>query len=1138
MSILKTTSFQILSASMAGQSERTFKTAHRAEFDHVERRPGYLYVRSRAISSRINENFDGFDADEIAKGYQTFMGKPVFVSHHNSNHRRARGAIVAVALHEDHLATGEPDTWVEVLMEVDAVNFPKLAQAIIAGEVARTSMGCDVAYSSCTFCGNKAYTEAEYCKHIPRLKGKRIRRVDAKTGASSMVLVAEQCFGLHFFENSLLVEEPADPSAFCLGTDWVDSDMTPHHASANSMDSSIAYAEAIANIPQRELSTTSASSPDRNLGKQVSLDDEDFFFGQHVSSIAYTGSATPPLHHVGRVVGVGTEQPVGRIVAERNIAGMANDQSFGDWADDLLVSPSVGADGASLSVGQREASIARVEDTPGPKPAFVLTTDGDLRPVALNLGHSEAVIPSHVPHLSTFEAGFILTADSNDLPELKMPPPPYRVNCRNCGQQSVTNKNHPKCESCGDLHVSPVRRASKEAATQEEAERTGPCPHCGGKLFSNGFPGTSPYCGSCQTHIPLKPKASSFGGKRVASLHKRAVNQCIRHYEHEVGPNDLTCPVCESLMYYGTPTTKMPDDQYLEWLSKQPYEARKHAINETIAPPEVDTLRASECPICGSDAYNGEECPVCMFIKPPDMFMDPDLEAAQNADLRQDEAQDGLAVGDQVGNDHLQGQTPVGDDLMAAGQEGDLQCDSCGAVQPGQASAGTDNAVNGAPTTQPTSQPPTQPGAEPPPPVNDESMPLAQGPPEADDVPPAGKELPKPKDGENDDGQDDGSKAETKPKGDPADKGKVESDIDAGKSDTTKPTEDEAVDTLQKDLKPGDPCPVCDGKGKLQPKADDKKDDQKVEDKDSKDDKEDGPPWQKGDNSSKEVKAQSSLNHDTPGVSDMAAPTVKVLASHQAEIRRLKAENAQLRRSVNYIAAAVGITRFADDQNPAEPIPQPAGGAPSETSEEAMNAATRVNVQEIGSTPVNGVGADATTTVDQVGGINADTPYSINTEVTTPVSGTETRIPLDKVRTLPEIQFGNPLVPDTAFPLEGPFAEKATLGSKGRTYAALRLARLRKAAGVDETGSDEIVVANAIDTNASLSDGAIAQEIDILTKVVTATQAPTPRQASRRLVPQSSAGVERTIPSVAVGEGLTSFTAAAASDDDAFAFCD
>ena len=88
-------------------------------------------------------------------------------------------------------------------------------------------------------------------------------------------------------------------------------------------------------------------------------------------------------------------------------------------------------------------------------------------------------------------------------------------------------------------------------------------------------------------------------------------------------------------------------------------------------------------------------------------------------------------------------------------------------------------------------------------------------------------------------------------------------------------------------------------------------------------------PGKRVDNSSKEVKAQSSFNHDTPGVSDMAAPTVKVLASHQAEIRRLSAENDQLRRSVNFIAAAVGITRFADELNPAEPIPQPAGGAPS-----------------------------------------------------------------------------------------------------------------------------------------------------------------------------------------------------------------
>ena len=147
-------------------------------------------------------------------------------------------------------------------------------------------------------------------------------------------------------------------------------------------------------------------------------------------------------------------------------------------------------------------------------------------------------------YASLFPPGFILTAADNDtvihtaaldLPLLEMPKPkkehPFTVRCQSCGSTGTSDKAHPKCNTCGDTHVIPIR---------------------------------------------------AFGGKRIASL-------------------------------------------------------VRHAINETIAPPEVDTLRASECPICGSDAYNGEECPVCLFIKPPDMFMDPDLEAAQNADLRQDE---------------------------------------------------------------------------------------------------------------------------------------------------------------------------------------------------------------------------------------------------------------------------------------------------------------------------------------------------------------------------------------------------------------------------------------------------------------------------------------------------------------------
>jgi 8-oxo-dGTP pyrophosphatase MutT (NUDIX family) len=171
------------------------------------------------ISSRCNDNFDEFPAPEIEKGYKTFIGKPVFVNHHNDDHRRMRGVIIDAALHRDTLPSGAPDTWVEGLMEVDAVRFPRLAKAIIKGDIDRTSMGCDVDYSRCSVCDNKATNPAEYCKHIPRMKGQRIYRADPKTGRKEGILVREICYGLRFFENSLLVEEPADPTAFFTGVD-------------------------------------------------------------------------------------------------------------------------------------------------------------------------------------------------------------------------------------------------------------------------------------------------------------------------------------------------------------------------------------------------------------------------------------------------------------------------------------------------------------------------------------------------------------------------------------------------------------------------------------------------------------------------------------------------------------------------------------------------------------------------------------------------------------------------------------------------------------------------------------------------------------------------------------------------------
>ncbi len=218
--MLKYASAQIMTADLAPRnaSRRELKRfAHRHHFDY-EVRPGYLYVRSRAISSRCNDNFDEFPAEELEKAYATFKGKPVFVNHVNDDHRRARGVIIDAALHKDSNRDGSKDWWVEVLMEVDANRFPRLAKEILAGNIARTSMGCDVAFSKCSACGNKATSPAEYCAHIPASKGMMLYRTTA-SGRKVGEIIRETCYGLKFFENSLLVEPPADPTAHFLGVD-------------------------------------------------------------------------------------------------------------------------------------------------------------------------------------------------------------------------------------------------------------------------------------------------------------------------------------------------------------------------------------------------------------------------------------------------------------------------------------------------------------------------------------------------------------------------------------------------------------------------------------------------------------------------------------------------------------------------------------------------------------------------------------------------------------------------------------------------------------------------------------------------------------------------------------------------------
>lgn len=168
-------------------------------------RPGYVYPRVRAISARINKNFDGFPSVELEKAAHTFQGRPVFVNHNNQDPERTRGVILASQYH----GLSE-DPHITILPEVDALTFPDLAKDIINGNMDSVSMGCDVDNSTCSYCGNVATTAEQFCDHILNNKGQELTKL--VNGQPKRTLVYEICRGLNFFEISF-VFDPADETA-------------------------------------------------------------------------------------------------------------------------------------------------------------------------------------------------------------------------------------------------------------------------------------------------------------------------------------------------------------------------------------------------------------------------------------------------------------------------------------------------------------------------------------------------------------------------------------------------------------------------------------------------------------------------------------------------------------------------------------------------------------------------------------------------------------------------------------------------------------------------------------------------------------------------------------------------------------
>lgn len=290
----------------------------------------------------------------------------------------------------------------------------------------------------------------------------------------------------------------------------------------------------------------------------------------------------------------------------------------------------------------------------------------------------------------------------------------------------------------------------------------------------------------------------------------------------------------------------------------------------------------------------------------------------------------------------------------------------------------------------------------------------------------------------------------------------------------------------------------------------------------------------------------------------MARPAIEALAEQQREIAALREENQRLAarlsgfvrvaevqqeqinrfgmglRHLSQLAGVEGkvvtaMTKQADVQNPAQPIPEPPAVPPTQTTQEAEAPEAQANVQTPGLVPgsTQDVAADATTTAYTPGMDIPGPAFKNLVDVTAPVDGTQNPRPLSEVKTETDVRVGDPMVATTAFPLQGPFANaQRTSSKKGRggeggnsskrTMAAIRLARLRIEAGIAEPGGD-LELAATIEKDASISTEAIEGEIATLTKVRTASKSRgndgngrnprlVPRMANRQATPSMASG--------------------------------
>lgn len=1127
-----------------------YKLGHRADFSKVPRREGYLYVRNRAISSRANDNWDEWPAKEIAStepgyGYLTFIGKPVFVEHANENHRRTRGVNIAAVLHEDHYPDGTPDTWVEVLKEIDPHAFPKLAKALLTGRVNRTSMGADVGFSECSKCGNVASTPVEYCMHIPHAKGARFEQLNQKTGRKEPRIVTEVCRKISFFEDTFIVTTPADPTAFILG---VDGD---NHKTAS-------------------------------MAKQA---DTAPYNGNHTFHFFPSGTKEEYEHTVE------AHDPRGQVRGH-----IKWDDQDGEVID-IRTHPDERGRGLGTELMRRADRESKQRNLPRPGPSAYRTNDGD--GFARSFGKP---LPERIPVNDNLNA----TATYRDSGRVGCDykgcgktvaqySDNYDRNWRSSGGNQETwdfcsdehrhgfEKMHP---DWADIDRDEVKRRHRQKSGSVLAA-SGRTKRVGDGVYEapSGHRVQHAFAAHPTTGDPIRAGWHLIDPKGEWMNHYMTKDDALNALDSHLGEGvshqafkEITlpprvetlshtiCPTCSSENSFVGDRCSVcngikPPDNFMD-------------PDTSIAPDVQDMIEQQEGDGPGVDAdgidMNGEPdlvCPVCG-------------ESFHSAEQDEEEgnpylvhAEDTVSEAEEMGEvpsgeEGPDGQTaeslPMKDkDDMTNEQEQNSK------PLPGQAEQQADED----PQVE-TEEPGNQESITEINPEVEDGQPDADVPDSTDPNAEANEEQAEDaaidEAGMQDTGYSAGDVCPACGEGELVPATELEGDFPQGDDEAPEGEDDNPFGKVDEDAEEPEETP----EEVEQEEAEEESG--PPEDEDEETDDEDRPVKKPKSHMGRNISTMTDTAKRTPNPAAAQRKTLieainkqasvieklsaqvetllhervqnrraitrmaSVVSKHEATNQALAVRNETLERQMFFVSKAAGldegvaeigkagyakvaaIFKKANPANPAQPIAEPPSEPAIATEQQTMQPGARDDVTQLGASPLTDVSADASVPVDQPYGEYANNPVGQNrVDVTAPVAGTEFQRPPNETIIPVDVRIGNPDNPNPAFgwtmgPVGGqsvPTPPGPSVGnppvkvsSSKRTYATLRLAKLQIEARI--ASGDELEIAAALDSS-DLPDAAIEAQIETLAKVLeanakTAGQVPSVAPQQRRLVPKAA----------------------------------